>query len=202
MSNRSGPNEKKPSRNYEVDRARLLEFFLANPDRVLKNSELRLALGDDHSDSWTRRLRELREPRHGGYTILSVRDRKGLRSDEYMFPAQERREPIRTARISGRVRTEVLHRDAYTCQHCGLARGQRYEDGRHVTVHVHHNVADSHGGDATEENCWTLCSRCNEGESNVGPARLTIEKTMSEVRRQPRFRQQEIFEYLKSVFES
>lgn len=168
----------------------------------MKNSELRLALGDDHSDSWTRRLRELREPRHGGYTILSVRDRKGLRSDEYMFPAQERREPIRTARISGRVRTEVLHRDAYTCQHCGLARGQRYEDGRHVTVHVHHNVADSHGGDATEENCWTLCSRCNEGESNVGPARLTIEKTMSEVRRQPRFRQQEIFEYLKSVFES
>lgn len=92
-------------------------------------------------------------------------------------------------------------RDAYTCQSCALARGQTYPDGRHVTLQVAHNVADSHGGEATAENCFTLCSRCNEAESNLGPDRPTITKTMSQVRRLPGHEQRRIYEFLKGVFE-
>ena len=158
-------------------------------------------LGNDRTDSWTRRLRELRKPEHGGYTILSARDRAELRPDEYWFPRQERRRAQLTRGISNRLRGEVLARDAYTCQSCGLARGQAYEDGRAVTLHVGHNVAESHGGATTLENCFTLCARCNEAESNVGPDRPTLKKTMAQVRKLPRSEQREIFGFLKSVFE-
>jgi len=157
-------------------------------------------LGPEKSDSWTRRLRELREPRYGGYEIQTHRDRGDLSPGQYVFPRQARRRRVKTARISNRIRAEVLYRDAYTCQACDLVRGQRYDDGRSVTVHVHHDVADSHGGEATLENCFTLCARCNEAESNVGPERPRISKVMAEVRRLRRAHQREIFDFLRSVF--
>jgi hypothetical protein len=96
------------------DRARLLDFFLQHPDEVLGNEALRDVLGDVRTDSWTRRLRELREPRYGGYTVQSHLDRDDLRPGQYVFPSQLRRVPVRGARISARVRGEVLHRDAQT----------------------------------------------------------------------------------------
>lgn len=182
------------------DRARLLNYFFAHPDVVHGNAALARMLGN-RTDSWTRRLRELRDARFGGYTILSHRDRQDLRPGQYVFPKQPFREPTKVARISGRVRSAVLFKDSYTCQACGLARGQRYEDGRVVTVHVHHDIAHSHGGAPSEENCFTLCSRCNEGESNVGPDRPTIDKVMSQVRILPRRRQLAIYTFLRSVFE-
>jgi len=109
--------------------------------------------------------------------------------------------PQPTIGISNRLRGEVFTRDAYTCQSCGIARGQTYEDGRSVTLHVGHNLAESHGGTATIENCFTLCARCNEAESNIGPDRPNISKAMAQVRRLARAQQREIFIFLKSVFE-
>jgi hypothetical protein len=197
-TSKPGPGQR--SERTSRDRDRLLEFFLAHPDVAHENATLARMLGD-RTDSWTRRLRELREPRFGGYKILTHRDRDDLRPGQYIFPAQERRKASNVPRLSGRVRTEVLFRDAYTCQACGLARGQRYEDGRLVSVHVHHDLAHSHGGPATVENCFTLCSRCNEGESNIGPDRPTVDKVMSIVRVQPRARQRAIYEFLRSVFD-
>lgn len=176
---------------------------MSHPDVPLSNATLAKVLGENRIDSWTRRLRELREPRHGGYTILTHRDRKSLAPDEYLFPRQDYREPVRShTRVSGRLRAEVFARDGYTCQSCGLARGQRYEDGRKVTLHLAHNVADSHDGKATLENCFTLCSRCNEAESNVGPDRPALKKSMSIVRSLPGHEQREIYEFLKTVFET
>jgi hypothetical protein len=183
------------------DRARLLDFFLEHPDEVLGNVMLRAVLGDVRTDSWTRRLRELREPRHGGYTVQSHLDRGDLRPGQYVFPAQPRRLPVRGPRISARVRGEVLHRDAQTCQACGLARGQTYPDGRRVALHVAHNLADSHGGRPDVNNCFTLCARCNEAESNIGPDRPALSKVMEQVRRLPNHEKQEILAYLKSVLE-
>jgi len=199
-SKKPGPAQREKSKAV-VDRDRLLDFFLNNPDRVLSNKELQKVLGDERSDSWTRRLRELRKPEFGGYIIRSVRDRVGLKSDEYLFPRQERREPLASQAISGRLRGEVFDRDAYTCQSCGLARGQRHDDGRSVTLHIGHNRAQSHGGKPTADNLLTLCSQCNEAESNVGPDRPTVPKTMAQVRRLPKHEQREIFDFLKSVFD-
>jgi hypothetical protein len=175
--------------------------LLANPDRALKNTELAAMLGEVRSDSWTRRLRELRKPRYGAYIILSARDRNGLAPDEYWFPQQERKDPQPSVGISNRLRGEVFAQDAYTCQACGLAKGQKYEDGRGVTLHVGHNLAESHGGAASLENCFTLCARCNEAESNIGPDRPNISKTMAQVRRLAKAQQRDIFDFLKSVFE-
>jgi hypothetical protein len=190
-----------PPRANEVDRARLLDYLLANPERPLKNAVLAAMLGADRSDSWTRRLRELRKPRYGAYVILSARDRAELAADEYWFPRQERKPSQPSVGISNRLRGEVFARDAYTCQSCGVARGQRYEDGRAVTLHVGHNLAESHGGTATLGNCFTLCARCNEAESNVGPDRPIVSKTMAQVRRLAKADQREIFDFLKSVFD-
>lgn len=157
-------------------------------------------LGDSRKDSWTRRLRDLRKPQYGAYVIFSRRDRADLKSDEYWFPTQGRKEPQNVVGISNRLRGEVFSRDASTCQSCGLARGQRYEDGRAVTLHVGHDLAESHGGKASLENCFTLCARCNEAESNIGPDRPQISKTMAQVRRLAKAQQREIYEFLKSVF--
>ena len=190
-----------PPRDAARDRERLLEYFMANPDRPIPNAELAKLLGASRTDSWTRRLRELREPRHGGYEIQSRRDRADLRPDEYLFPAQARREAIPVPRISGKLRAEVMLRDAYTCQACGVTRADHYPDGRRVTLHVAHNLAGSLGGSTTLHNCFTLCSRCNEAESNIGSDRPRLEKTMAQVRRLPDHEKREIYFFLKKVFE-
>ena len=202
MAKKSKLSVGKRPRNNEIDRARLLEFFLANPERPLKNAMLAKMLGSERSDAWTRRLRELRKPKYGAYVIMSARGRAGLASDEYWFPRQERKAPQASVGISNRLRGEVFARDGYTCQSCGLARGQMYEDGRSVTLHVGHNLAESHGGTATIDNCFTLCARCNEAESNIGPDRPNISKAMAQVRRLAKAQQREIYVFLKSVFEN
>lgn len=190
-----------PPRDAARDRERLLEYFIKHSDQPILNEELARLLGPSRTDSWTRRLRELREPRHGGYEIYTKRDMASLRPDEYFFPTQARRQGTREPRISGRVRAEVMLRDAYTCQACGATRADRYSDGRRVTLHVAHNIADSLGGNATLENCFTLCSRCNEAESNVGSDRPQIGKTMAQVRRLPDHEKREIYLFLKKVFD-
>ena len=200
MPEQRDPNNLKQSRKNEVDRARLLEYFFLHFEQPISNATLAAMLGDERSDSWTRRLRELRSPRYGAYEIRSARDHAGLASDEYWFPTQERKEPQKLVGISNRLRGEVFARDAFTCQNCGLARGQRYEDRRTVTLHVGHDLAESHGGKASLENCFTLCARCNEAESNIGPDRPQISKTMAQVRRLAKAQQREIYEFLKSVF--
>jgi 5-methylcytosine-specific restriction endonuclease McrA/biotin operon repressor len=193
--------EAKSRDRNERDRARLLEFFLEHSDVPVSNARLAQVLGSGRGDAWTRRLRELREPRHGGYTIHSRRDLASLGPNEYLFPRQNRRSPQYTVRIKGSVRTNVLFRDAYQCQNCGLGRGEKYDDGRAVTVHVAHNLADSYRGEATEQNCFTLCSRCNEAESNIGPDRPVLTKTMQQVRRLPDHEKREILRYLRSCLD-
>lgn len=174
---------------------------MAHPDQPISNAQLARLLGGSRTDSWTRRLRELRDPRYGGYEIYTKRDRANLGPNEYLFPAQSRKNPINKPRVSGRLRAEVMMRDAYTCQACGLTRSEKYADGRRVVMHVAHNIADSLGGSASLQNCFTLCSRCNEAESNIGPDRPKLEKTMAQVRRLPDHEKREIYMFLKKVFE-
>lgn len=62
--------------------------------------------------------------------------------------------------IPKRLRFEVLRRDGYRCQLCGLQQS----DG--VVLHVDHKVPVSKGGATTAENLWTLCQPCNSGKSD------------------------------------
>lgn len=158
------------------------------------------AISAKPGEEFKRRLRELREPRHGGYVIHSHYDRKDLKQGEYVFPRQERKPRVKTPRVTGRVRAEVLFRDAYTCQSCGLYRGELYEDGTSVKLQVAHNVADSHGGKPDVDNCFTQCNRCNVGESNVGPDRPSPSKTLAQVKRLPDHQKREILAFLEHLF--
>jgi hypothetical protein len=155
------------------DRKRLLEVFMANAGRVLTNSDLAERLGD-HSDSWTRRLRELREPRFGGYEILTHNTSSELKPGEYLFPPQAYKEPSEQQRLKAATRAEVLLRDAYTCQYCGLTRGQRYEDETPVSLRV--RALDAKSGDVTASRCLTMCSKCFDAEDTIRTLRPPKDK--------------------------
>ena len=62
--------------------------------------------------------------------------------------------------IPKRLRFEVLRRDGYRCQLCGLQQ----KDG--IVLHLDHKVPVSKGGPTTIENLWTLCQPCNSGKSD------------------------------------
>ena len=83
----------KQSLNNQRDRDRLLDFFLKHPNQVYDNATLAKNLGGRRGDSWTRRLRELREPRFGGYTIHTQRDRKTCVPDSISFRSRSGARP-------------------------------------------------------------------------------------------------------------
>ncbi len=58
-----------------------------------------------------------------------------------------------------RVRSEILHRDNYTCQYCGRKPPQ-------VVLEVDHRVPVSAGGADVASNLVTACVDCNRGKSN------------------------------------
>lgn len=61
--------------------------------------------------------------------------------------------------LSPRVRSEVLHRDNYTCQYCGRKAPT-------VVLEVDHRVPVSGGGTDESSNLITACTDCNRGKSN------------------------------------
>lgn len=67
---------------------------------------------------------------------------------------------IERSKVTLTLRTEVLKRDNYTCQHCGATKN----DG--VLLHVDHIIPVSKGGKTEVSNLQTLCDWCNLGKSN------------------------------------
>ena len=62
-------------------RLQLLSFFTANVGKVLDNATIRKKFGES-SDSWTRRVRELRAQ---GYPIQTDKDRDDLKPGQYIL---------------------------------------------------------------------------------------------------------------------
>ena len=71
-----------------------------------------------------------------------------------------------------RLRWKVLHRDRFTCQHCGASPATTIG----VELHVDHIVPWSRNGETTMENLQTLCSQCNLGKGNLDPRDRTFVK--------------------------
>lgn len=59
--------------------------------------------------------------------------------------------------IRNSVKVNVLKRDNYRCQECGIRVGE----GRGLEPHFHHKLPHSAGGKATEDNLITLCGPCH-----------------------------------------
>ena len=70
--------------------------------------------------------------------------------------------PIKSRKISTKLRYEVLKRDNFKCCACGASPAKDPS----VELHVDHIVPWSKGGETTLENLQTLCSKCNIGKSD------------------------------------
>ena len=178
---------------------RLREFFLGHIGEVVTSIQLRDAAGD--VSEWARRVRELREDEK--WPIITNNDSDKLKPGEYLLAeAPPTATNITFARnISGRLRAEVLDRNGFTCQMCGLTPGDTDPNtGRKVRLHIGHIVDKSIGGKVELSNLRTLCSTCNQGAKNVTTVKPPAIWLLSQIRRAGINEQRAVFDWLHKKF--
>lgn len=181
-------------------KARLREFLLANVGRIIESKELYVASGK--AGQYGRRIRELRDEE--GWPISTHNDSTKLKPGQYLLTAQPPAAHLLSfaRKISARLRAEVLDRNGFTCQMCGLSPGDADpHTGRKVRLHVGHIVDKSHGGKDELPNLRTLCSTCNQGAKNVTQEKPTKIWLMTQIRRSGLAEQRAAYEWLKSKFD-
>ncbi|NTV05064.1 MAG: HNH endonuclease [Chlorobiaceae bacterium] len=179
---------------------KIRRFLLANIGRVIESHELQAAA--DGAVQYSRRLRELRDEE--GWPILSHNDSSELKPGQYLL----RHEPSHKERphfarvISARLRAEVLDRNGFTCQMCGLTPGEiDPATNRSVRLHIGHIKDKSLGGKDELSNLRTLCSTCNQGAKNITTEKPSAIWLLSQIRRAGRDEQKSVYEWLKTKFE-
>jgi hypothetical protein len=176
-------------------------FFRENAGRIVTSTEIRDAIGPEVSE-WARRLRELRDEE--GWPIRSHNDDVRLKPGEYLLegtPPERRRDVAFARTISAKLRAEVLDRNGFTCQMCGLTPGDIDPDtGRKVRLHIGHIVDKSLGGRDELSNLRTLCSTCNQGAKNVTGEKPTAIWLLSQVRRSTMDDQRAVHDWLRRKF--
>lgn len=174
-------------------------FLLANVGRVIQSAELQAAANG--ASEFGRRTRELRDEE--GWPILTHNDSAELKPGEYLLKEipPPRRDVKFSRSISAKLRAEVLDRNGFTCQMCGLTPGDvdPFTD-RKVRLHIGHIVDKSLGGRDELTNLRSLCSTCNQGAKNVTGEKPSGIWLLSQVRRAGRDEQIMLFEWLKSKF--
>lgn len=178
---------------------RIRQFLKAKVGQVITSIQLRDAAGTDVSE-WARRVRELREDE--GWKILTHNDRADLKPGEYLLVENPPDKQVRFGRgISARLRAEVLDRNGFTCQMCGLSPGDidPYTN-RKVRLHIGHIKDKNLGGRDELSNLRALCSTCNQGAKNITgekPGRIWL---LSQVRRAGMDEQRAVFDFLSKKF--
>jgi 5-methylcytosine-specific restriction endonuclease McrA len=180
-------------------KARIRQFLLANVGRVITSIEIRDAAGTEVSE-WARRVRELREDE--GWEILTHNDKAGLKPGQYLLKTAPKNSTIKFSRnISARLRAEVLDRNGFTCQMCGLTPGEiDPETGRKVRLHIGHIKDKNLGGKDELSNLRTLCSTCNQGAKNITAEKPTRIWLLSQVRRAGQDEQTAVLNWLREKF--
>lgn len=177
---------------------RLRQFLLAHIGQVVTSEELRDAAG---ASEWARRVRELREDE--GWPILTHNDSAALKPGQYLLKeTPPKKTEISFARgISAKLRAEVLDRNGFTCQMCGLTPGDiDPSTGRKVRLHLGHIKDKNLGGRDELANLRTLCSTCNQGAKNITGEKPTSIWLLSQVRRAGQEEQRTVFEWLRKKF--
>jgi len=180
---------------------RIRQFLLAHIGQVVTSIQLRDAAGTDVSE-WARRVRELREK---GWPILTQNDSVELKPGQYLLkempPAKAL---VGFARgISAKLRAEVLDRNGFTCQMCGLTPGDiDPATGRKVRLHIGHIVDKSLSGKDELSNLRALCSTCNQGAKNITAEKPTAIWLLSQVRRAGIDQQRAVYDWLRRKFGS
>ena len=177
---------------------RIRNFLRSRVGEVVTGPEIQEAAGN--VTEWARRVRELRNEE--GWRISTNNDRSDLKPGQYIL---EETPPLRSeyrfaGSISKRLRAQVLERNGYTCQMCGIAAGDPTDDGRKARLHVGHIVDRSHGGPAALGNLRALCSECNQGAINVTQEPPSYVWLISQVRRASESDQIKVLKWLKNKF--
>ncbi len=158
----------------------VLEFFLRNIGTVLESKDIQQASGG--AVEWARRVRELRN--EDGYQILSHKDRANLKPNQYLMETSERI-PAFARSISKETRAQVLERNGYTCQMCGVAAGDPDPLGgaRTVRLTMGHILDKSKGGNDSAKNLRAVCTNCNEGLQNTAMPKPDRIHLLAQIRR-------------------
>lgn len=179
---------------------KLKDFFRLNVGKVVDREQLREVA---EISEWARRVRELRDEE--GWLIFTHHDRTDLKPGEYLLIDEPPESTDSTFRrgLSTKLRAEVLDRDGFTCQMCGLSPGEvDPSTGRGVRLHVGHIVDKSLGGKDELSNLRALCSTCNQGAKNLTPEKPSQIWLLSQIRRAGISEQQAVYEWLKTKFDS
>ncbi len=178
-------------------KAKIRAFLTENVGRTLDSDEIRTAAG---VSEWARRVRELREDE--GWPILTHNDNAGLKPGQYLLTEAPKEYSIKFARsISAKLRAEVLDRNGFTCQMCGLTPGDIDPfTGRKVRLHLGHIKDKNLGGRDELSNLRTLCSTCNQGAKNITSEKPTALWLLSQVRRAGQDEQMEVLKFLRRKF--
>jgi 5-methylcytosine-specific restriction endonuclease McrA len=180
---------------------RIRQFFLANIGNVVTSNQIRDAIGS-HVTEWARRVRELRGDEH--WPIVTHNDRADLVPGQYVLTGQPPAKPdVKFSRpISAKLRAEVLDRNGFTCQMCGLCPGEiDPSTGRKVRLHIGHIKDKSLGGKDELSNLRALCSTCNQGAKNITNEKPTAIWLLGQVRRAGQDEQKAVFEWLRTKFQ-
>ena len=179
--------------------AKLRVFLRANIGRIIESRELQDAA--DGAGQYGRRVRDLREKE--GWKILTHNDRATLRPGQYLVEEAppEKAEVKFAAGISAKLRAQVLDRNGFTCQMCGLTPGEiDPATGRKVRLHLGHIKDRSIGGKDVLSNLRALCSTCNQGAKNVTGEKATAIWLLSQVRRAGQDEQRAVYNWLRKKF--
>ncbi len=180
---------------------KIRQFLLAHIGQVVTSIQLRDAAGVGVSE-WARRVRELREDE--AWPIITHNDSAKLRPGEYLL---ERHPPDKddvtfSRPISTKLRAEVLDRNGFTCQMCGLTPGDIDPDTkRKVRLHIGHIKDKNLGGKNELSNLRALCSTCNQGAKNITSEKPTAIWLLSQVRRAGQDEQRAVYDWLLKKFE-
>lgn len=176
------------------------QFLLANIGKTVTSIQIRDAAGTSVSE-WARRLRELRDEE--GWPIRSKNDDAKLKPNEYRLeglpPAKH--DVAFSRNISKKLRAEVLARNGYTCQHCGLGPDETDPaTGRKTRLHLGHVMDKSLGGKDEVSNLRALCSTCNEGAKNFTAEKPSVAWLKGRIRSAPQDDQRAILDWLRTKF--
>jgi len=179
---------------------RIRRFLLAHVGEIVTSIQIRDAVGTDVSE-WARRVRELREQE--GWPIITHNDSTDLKPGQYRLTEKP---PTKSAvviaqGISAKLRAEVLDRNGFTCQMCGLTPGEiDPATGRKVRLHVGHIVDRNLGGKDELSNLRALCAACNQGAKNITGEKPTTIWLLSQVRRAGQEEQRAVLGWLRKKF--
>jgi 5-methylcytosine-specific restriction endonuclease McrA len=128
--------------------------------------------------------------------IRELRDEEGMQ-----IPSHVELHDLEPGTKWAKLRAEVLDRNGFTCQMCGLAPGDiDSSTGRKVRLHIGHIKDKSLGGKDELSNLRALCSTCNQGAKNITGEKPTGIWLLSQIRRAGQDEQRAVFDWLRKKF--